>query len=63
MRAGAARIADGRGATVYDLTDGLVTYFAPGAPDFAEAGELKGDELAAARRILDERGLLGVRAA
>ena len=63
MRAAPARIADGHGATVYDFTGGLVTYFAPGAPESAEAGELKGDELAAARLILDARGLLGVRAA
>lgn len=55
MGAGATRIADGHTATVYDCTGGLVTYFAPGAPDFAETGELKGDELAAARRILDSR--------
>ena len=52
----------GRPATIYEYHEyrnGSVAYFAPDAPDFAEAGELKGDALAAARRILDERGLAG----
>ena len=46
-------------ATIYEFADGSVAYFAPDVPDFAEAGELKGKELAAAQRILDERGLPG----
>ena len=46
-------------ATVYEFADGSVAYFAPEAPDFAEAGELKDDERAAARRILDGRGVSG----
>ena len=49
----------GRPATIYEYRNGSVAYFAPEAPDFVEAGELKGDDLAAARRILDERGLPG----
>ena len=43
-------------ATVYEFAGGSVAYFAPDAPDFAEAGELKDDDLVAAQRILDERG-------
>ena len=35
-------------ATVYEVAGGPAAYFAPGAPDFAEAGDLKGYELAAA---------------
>ena len=46
-------------ATVYEFAGGSVAYFAPEAPDFAEAGEMKGDELAAARRVLDEKGVSG----
>ena len=46
-------------ATVYEFADGSAAYFAPEAPDFAEAGELKGADLAVARRILDERGMEG----
>ena len=35
----------------------------PASPlDFQEAGELKGDDLAAAQRILDERGVSGGKA-
>ena len=34
-----------------------VAYFAPVAPDFAEAGELKDDNLAVTQRILDARGV------
>ena len=49
----------GRTANIYEFADGSVAYFAPDAPDFAEAGELKGDALAAAQRILDERGVPG----
>ena len=47
----------GRTATVYEFADGSVAYFAPNADDFCEAGELKDDDLAAAQRILDERGV------
>ena len=47
----------GRTAIIYEFTDGSVAYFAPDAPDFAEAGELTGENLAAAQRILDERAL------
>ena len=46
-------------ATIYQFSCGSVAYFAPDAPDFAEAGELKDDDLAAAQRILDERGIFG----
>ena len=48
-----------RTAIIYEYHAGSVAYFAPEAPDFAEAGELKGDDLAATQRILDERGLAG----
>ena len=44
-------------ATVYEFADGSVAYFAPEADDFCEAGELEDDDLAAAQRILDERGV------
>lgn len=50
-------------ATVYEFAGGSVAYFAPDAPDFAEAGELKGADLAAVLRILDERGMPGGMAA
>ena len=46
-------------ANIYQFACGSVAYFAPDAPDFAEAGELKGDNLAAAQRILDERDISG----
>ena len=46
----------GRATTIYEFADGPVAYFAPEAPDFGEAGELKDDDLAAARRILEEKG-------
>ena len=49
----------GRPATIYEYHAGSIAYFAPEAPDFAEAGELKDDDLAAAQRVLDERGLSG----
>ena len=49
----------GRTATIYQFACGSVAYFAPDAPDFQEAGELKDDNLAAAQRILDERGISG----
>ena len=37
----------GCAATIYQFACGSVAYFAPDAPDFQEAGELVGDELAA----------------
>lgn len=46
-------------ATVYEFAGGSVAYFAPEAPDFEEAGELKGADLAQAQRIFDERGIPG----
>ncbi|MYC05565.1 MAG: hypothetical protein F4X57_00005, partial [Chloroflexi bacterium] len=46
-------------AIIYEYHAGSVAYFAPDAPDFADAGELKGDDLATARRIFDERALPG----
>lgn len=50
-------------ATIYEFPGGSVAYFAPEAPDFAEAGELKGAVLAQARRILDEWGMYSGNAA
>ena len=47
----------GRPANIYQFACGSVAYFAPDATDFQEAGEMKGDALAAAQRILDERGI------
>ena len=52
-------VTGGRTANIYQFACGSVAYFAPEAPDFQEVGELKGDDLAAAQRILDERGILG----
>ena len=49
----------GCSATIYEFAGGSVAYFAPEAPDFAEAGELKGADLAQARQILDERCMPG----
>ena len=46
----------GRTANIYEFADGSVAYFAPDAPDFQEAGELAGDDLAVAQRVLDARG-------
>ena len=46
-----------RTAIISEYHSGSVAYFAPEAPDFTEAGELKGDDLAASQRILDERGM------
>ena len=46
-------------ATIYQFSCGSVAYFAPDAPDFQEAGELKGDDLAKAVRILNTRGMAG----
>ena len=46
----------GRTANIYQFSCGSVAYFAPDAPDFQEAGELKGDALDKALRVLDARG-------
>ena len=43
----------GRTATIYEFACGAVAYFAPETPDFQEAGELKGTDMAKAVRILD----------
>ena len=45
-------------ANIYQFSCGSVAYFAPDAPDFQEAGELKGDAIAIALRVLDARGAL-----
>ena len=47
----------GRTANIYQFSCGSVAYFAPDAPDFQEAGELKGDALAKAVRILNGSGV------
>ena len=44
-----------RPAMIYEFADRSVAYFAPDAPDFAKAGELKDESLAAAERILTAR--------
>ena len=49
----------GRTANIYQFACGSVAYFAPEAPDFQEAGELKGDDLDKALRVLDARGVPG----
>ena len=49
----------GRTANIYQFSCGSVAYFAPDAPDFQEAGELKDEGLAAAQGILDERVISG----
>ena len=43
----------GRTANIYQFACGSVAYFAPDAPDFQEAGELKGVDLNRAVRILE----------
>ena len=43
----------GCAATIYQFACGSVAYFAPDAPDFQEAGELKGDALDKAVCILE----------
>ena len=43
-------------ANIYQFSCGSVAYFAPDAPDFREAGELVGDDLDKALRVLDDRG-------
>ena len=50
----------GRTANIYQFACGSVAYFAPDATDFQEAGELKGDDLAAAQRVLGAREVSGV---
>ena len=52
----------GCSANIYQFACGLVAYFAPDAPNFQEAGELKGDDLAAAQRVLGARGVAGGKA-
>ena len=52
-------VTGGQTATIYEFACGSVAYFAPDAPDFQEAGVLKGDALAKALRILDARGVSG----
>ena len=47
----------GRTAIIYEFAGGSVAYFAPDAPNFQEAGELEGDDFAAALRVLDTRGV------
>ena len=47
----------GRTANIYQFTCGSVAYFAPDTPDFQEAGELTGDALAKAVRILNGSGV------
>ena len=42
----------GCAANIYQFACGSVAYFAPDAPDFKEAGELKGDAMGKAVRIL-----------
>ena len=49
----------GCAVNIYQFGCGSVAYFAPDAPDFQEAGELKDADLAAAQRVLDERGIPG----
>ena len=49
----------GRPANIYQFACGSVAYFAPDAPDFQEAGELEGEALARALRVLDARGAPG----
>ena len=52
----------GQTANIYEFACGSVAYFAPDAPDFREVGELAGDGLVTALRILDARGMPGGRA-
>ena len=44
-------------ANIYEFADESIAYFAPEATDFREAGELTDEYLAAAQRILDDRGI------
>ena len=47
----------GRTATIYEFAGGSVAYFAPEAPDSDEAGELRGEDLAAAQQVLNDRSM------
>ena len=49
----------GCAATIYQFGCGSVAYFAPDAPDFQEAGELRGEALARALRVLEISGMPG----
>ena len=49
----------GRTANIYQFVCGSVAYFASDAPDFQEAGELKGDDIDKALWVLDARGVPG----
>ena len=49
----------GRPANIYQFGCGSVAYFAPDAPDFQEAGELTGEALAMALRVLEISGMPG----
>ena len=49
----------GCAATIYQFGCGSVAYFAPDAPDFQEAGELKDVALARALRVLEISGMPG----
>ena len=60
--AGTILYTGGRTANIYQFACGSVAYFAPDAPDFQEAGELKGDDLARALWVLDARGVPGGKA-
>ena len=46
-------VTGGRTANIYQFAGESVAYFAPDAPDFQEAGELKDDALEKAMRILE----------
>ena len=50
-------ITGARTATLYQFADASVGYFAPDAPDWQEADELKGNDLERALVILQDRGL------
>ena len=52
----------GCAATIYQFSCGSVAHFAPDAPDFQEAGELKGVDMDKALRVLDARGMSGGKA-
>lgn len=47
----------GRTATIYEYHAGSGAYFAPDAPAFKEAGELKGYDAVAGQHILDAGGI------
>ena len=52
----------GQPANIYQFACGSVVYFAPDAPDFQETGEIAGDDLDRALRVLDARGVPGGKA-